>query len=347
MKFSCHHTITWLRATFYTIIFFQIKVLCAANGYSNETSVEHIHDLGVQSINGDGIPIDLEKGRYYIHQSALRGYPLGQYHLGILFYTGEGGQQNTACAQWWLEQAQRTNGEIRDMARVAIMDIQQETRALEPLSPKIHRPMDEQSCLQLHSIPDSPAIPELPLNTIDVVNKVPSSVLAPITAMLQHSYHWSKDVFAHLLTVRERKSILAQTNEITPLLEPTLFTQAHTQIDAPAEVPIMAKITAPKVSKSSRANNLGGNLRHASENHFTLQISSASTPDGLYDTARRYKLSNYLVYETVRNGRPWYILVYGEYSNITSAKQDKNHLPAALQGNKPWVRKISQIHAEL
>lgn len=53
---------------------------------TQSSSVEMTHDKGVQLINGDGVPVDLVKGRYYIHQSAVQGYPLGQLHLGILFW---------------------------------------------------------------------------------------------------------------------------------------------------------------------------------------------------------------------------------------------------------------------
>ncbi|WP_442959254.1 tetratricopeptide repeat protein, partial [Providencia sp. PROV033] len=91
------------------------------------TSLEQIHDLGVQSINGDGVPVDLAKGRYYIQQSALQGYPLGQYHLGILFFTGEGGPQSSACATWWLKKAiAAANNEVQAMAQEALDDIQDE-----------------------------------------------------------------------------------------------------------------------------------------------------------------------------------------------------------------------------
>ncbi|MEI9751966.1 hypothetical protein V5085_13760 [Moellerella wisconsensis] len=90
------------------------------------TSLEQIHDLGVQFINGDGIPIDLAKGRYYIQQSALQGYPLGQYHLGVLFFTGEGGTRNSEYATWWLEKAIKANNEVREMAQQALNDIQKD-----------------------------------------------------------------------------------------------------------------------------------------------------------------------------------------------------------------------------
>lgn len=72
-----------------------------------------------------------------------------------------------------------------------------------------------------------------------------------------------------------------------------------------------------------------------------------ATPDGLYQSARRHKLSNYLVYETIRNDRQWYVLVYGDYPDLSSAKSALHSLPSAFYNNKPWVRSLKQVQSEL
>ncbi|MDR2242372.1 MAG: SPOR domain-containing protein, partial [Providencia alcalifaciens] len=81
--------------------------------------------------------------------------------------------------------------------------------------------------------------------------------------------------------------------------------------------------------------------------HYTLQLGSASSPEGLDAQARRYKLRNYLVYETVRNNRQWYVLVYGEYPTPRIAKHAISSLPSAFQRDKPWVRSLQQVQSEL
>lgn len=95
------------------------------------------------------------------------------------------------------------------------------------------------------------------------------------------------------------------------------------------------------------STNLGGDIRSASSRHYTLQLGSAASAEGLYEQARRHKLSNYLVYETVRNNRQWYVLVYGEYPSIRSAKHAIQNLPSAFQRDKPWVRSIQHVQSEL
>ncbi|EOY9178641.1 hypothetical protein ACYUMR_002113 [Providencia stuartii] len=84
MFISQHHCSIAKFAILSTV--FAGAVVCQSVAQAQRTPVEIIHDMGVQLINGDGVPVDLIKGRYYIHQSAIRGYPLGQLHLGILFY---------------------------------------------------------------------------------------------------------------------------------------------------------------------------------------------------------------------------------------------------------------------
>ncbi|OHT23727.1 hypothetical protein A3Q29_20155 [Providencia stuartii] len=52
------------------------------------------------------------------------------------------------------------------------------------------------------------------------------------------------------------------------------------------------------------ALNLGGSPATAPGRHYTLQLSGGTTAEELYRTARRHKLTNYVVYETVRRPAP-------------------------------------------
>lgn len=93
--------------------------------------------------------------------------------------------------------------------------------------------------------------------------------------------------------------------------------------------------------------NLQGNLAKASKQHYTLQLSSASQAEPLYQLANKHKLSNYLIYETLRNDQKWYVLVYGEYTGIKQAKKAIETLPEVIKKQAPWVRNISHVQSEL
>lgn len=101
------------------------------------------------------------------------------------------------------------------------------------------------------------------------------------------------------------------------------------------------------VPKAPILNNLGGDIRLASKKHYTLQLSSVSQAESLFLLAKKQKLLNYLIYETKRYNRQWFVLVYGEYAGITQAKQALQQLLVALQKNSPWIRSIAHAQSEL
>lgn len=90
-----------------------------------------------------------------------------------------------------------------------------------------------------------------------------------------------------------------------------------------------------------------GNLRTASGKHFTIQLAGAETPEGLYTRAKQYHLKHYLVYETARHNRRWYVLVAGEYPTRRAALQAIASLPSEFQKNGAWVRTLRQVQSEL
>ncbi|WES89867.1 SPOR domain-containing protein [Dickeya fangzhongdai] len=111
---------------------------------------------------------------------------------------------------------------------------------------------------------------------------------------------------------------------------------------APASKPAAA--TKPATSAGSQS---GTAIQSAPAGHFTLQLSSASREDSLKAYAREQRLANYWVYETKRDGRPWYVLVNGVYASPEDAKRAIASLPADVQAKKPWVRPIRQVKQDL
>ncbi|MBF1994920.1 SPOR domain-containing protein [Serratia symbiotica] len=107
-------------------------------------------------------------------------------------------------------------------------------------------------------------------------------------------------------------------------------------------------VSASTLASSAKAGTVSGSaLQSAVGNHYTLQLSSASRPDTLHAYAKQQKLQNYLVYPTQRNGKPWYVLVSGNYASSEEAKRAIVTLPADVQVKKPWVRSARQVQQEL
>ncbi|EBO4334539.1 cell division protein DamX, partial [Salmonella enterica] len=90
-----------------------------------------------------------------------------------------------------------------------------------------------------------------------------------------------------------------------------------------------------------------GALKSAPSSHHTLQLSSSSNYDNLNGWAKKENLKNYVVYETTRNGQPWYVLVTGMYASKEDAKRAVSTLPADVQAKNPWAKPLHQVQADL
>jgi len=100
-------------------------------------------------------------------------------------------------------------------------------------------------------------------------------------------------------------------------------------------------VSAPVASGSASA------IKSAPGSHFTLQLSGASQSNTLNAFAKQSGLKNYLVYQTARDGKPWYVLVSGNYASSAEAKRAIASLPAEVQAKKPWVKPVHQVQQDL
>lgn len=104
--------------------------------------------------------------------------------------------------------------------------------------------------------------------------------------------------------------------------------------------------SAPAVSGRAVAGS-AASYKSAPGSHYTLQLSGASRSDTLNAFAKQQNLSHYLVYETSRDGKPWYVLVSGIYATPAEAKKAVSSLPAGVQAKQPWAKPLSQVQKEI
>lgn len=107
--------------------------------------------------------------------------------------------------------------------------------------------------------------------------------------------------------------------------------------------------TAPASATSEPvvASGSASAIKSAPGSHFTLQLSGASQSNTLNAFAKQTGLKNYLVYQTARDGKPWYVLVSGNYASSAEAKRAIASLPAEVQAKKPWVKPVHQVQQDL
>ncbi|HDR2162224.1 TPA: cell division protein DamX [Enterobacter cancerogenus] len=107
-----------------------------------------------------------------------------------------------------------------------------------------------------------------------------------------------------------------------------------------------ATAAASGAASGKSAGNVGS-LKSAPSSNYTLQLSSSSNYDNLNGWAKKSNLKNYVVYQTTRNGQPWYVLVSGVYASKDEAKRAVAALPADVQAKNPWAKPIHQVQADL
>ena len=135
---------------------------------------------------------------------------------------------------------------------------------------------------------------------------------------------------------------VAQTPKRTEPAAPVASTKApaatstpapkETATTAPVQTASPAQTTATPAAGGKTAGNVGS-LKSAPSSHYTLQLSSSSNYDNLNGWAKKENLKNYVVYETTRNGQPWYVPVSGVYFERRGEKAVST-LPADV-GPKP------------
>ncbi|EML5322301.1 cell division protein DamX [Klebsiella aerogenes] len=118
---------------------------------------------------------------------------------------------------------------------------------------------------------------------------------------------------------------------------------------APAATTSAPAATAPAATAAAGSKTAGdvGSMKSAPSGNYTLQLSSSSNYNNLNNWAKKEKLEQYVVYETTRNGQPWYVLVSGIYASKDEAKRAVATLPADVQAKNPWAKPLHQVQADL
>lgn len=139
---------------------------------------------------------------------------------------------------------------------------------------------------------------------------------------------------------------------VTPITRPPgpasqRLATANSASSAPAE----GASTSAGASVDSRFAATREWLRSAPTTTHTIQLMGASSEAQLdaqlKSLARVLEPGRLYVYRTVAQGKPSITVVYGEYADRKSALQALEKLPAPLVANKPVLRTVNGIRAEM
>jgi len=79
--------------------------------------------------------------------------------------------------------------------------------------------------------------------------------------------------------------------------------------------------------------------------HYTLQIMAMSTESDFHHEVAQLNLDKNQTahYLSLKQGKIWHALTYGTFASLAEAKQAIKQLPAELQQNRPWIRRLKTI----
>lgn len=129
------------------------------------------------------------------------------------------------------------------------------------------------------------------------------------------------------------------------------------KVDAkPAEVKQVAHKTVPTTAVSSartkpaapKSGKFGATKWKAKPDNYTVQLIAAFNESSVERIRAQLPATTpSTVHKTTKDGKPWFILVYGSFATKQEAQSAQSRLPDALKkGVKPWVRKQGEVFAQ-
>lgn len=122
--------------------------------------------------------------------------------------------------------------------------------------------------------------------------------------------------------------------------------QAAQRQQSQANAPRPAARPQPVASGTAVEGSLE-QLRAINGAHYTVQVVSASNRANIAAAAQGLP-GRYWIVPSTRNGRPWYVLVYGDFATRQEAMNAAAQVPSSVsQGASPYARRISEVQAEM
>ncbi|OOZ42286.1 hypothetical protein BOW53_00115 [Solemya pervernicosa gill symbiont] len=81
---------------------------------------------------------------------------------------------------------------------------------------------------------------------------------------------------------------------------------------------------------------------------YALQLLGVENEQSVIDYIQEHRIEQQAAYfATIKNGKPWFALLYGLYPSYEAAQAAKTRLPVSLNRYTPWPRSLASVHAEI
>lgn len=117
---------------------------------------------------------------------------------------------------------------------------------------------------------------------------------------------------------------------------------------APASAAPVAPAPAPAAQPAVAGFRDAAWLWSQNPGHYTVQLVGASTEEAVRAHLRGYDVSGDIaLVVTRRDGKPWFVLFWGDFADRPAAERAVAALPAPLRRVAPWIRPYADVHGYL
>jgi len=118
----------------------------------------------------------------------------------------------------------------------------------------------------------------------------------------------------------------------------------HALMETDIEETPATEVVVQKIEQSTRLAQDTARILALSTSEYTMQLLGSQKEESILKImAKLPDDTNLMYFEKTHKGAPWFVLIYGHYTNRAAANAAATKMPTALKGIKPWIRGISGI----
>ncbi|MDF2181661.1 AAA family ATPase [Neptuniibacter sp. CAU 1671] len=200
-------------------------------------------------------------------------------------------------------------------------------------------PVEDQVPAEVATLP----LTEAPVNDVEpqqIENQV-TQVVVP-----EHSEQIDKEPE---ITQPPSESVIEKPEIQTSVVESSTPVQPVAEVTAaaaPVETPEVVVTSVPQ--PESRYSQDEQTLLGWPAKSYTLQVMGSRSEEGAQKFIQSQSSAvDFYYFATQYKGKPWYVVVYGQYSNRDAATSAIQQLPAALQKVRPWARSLQSVQLDI
>ncbi|NOQ94186.1 MAG: AAA family ATPase [Methylophaga sp.] len=112
-------------------------------------------------------------------------------------------------------------------------------------------------------------------------------------------------------------------------------------VEVEIPVPEVEETSPPRVRQQDWITQQQGN-------HYTFQLMGSWQQEKVTEFVEKYALTGDIAeFQSDRNGRIWYALIYGHYDSKKEALQASSHWPAPLNTLPSWLRRFDSVQKQI